>query len=328
MPLRRCLPLFLMCVGFLTFGWPPSAVPRAGAASGEEMTRSDRVGLNVSEFTDVNAMGFLAPDGVTPWGRLHSDETERLFIAQGDTVYVAFESGRPVKPGDLFTVYGSSDSVSHPLGGETGAVISFLGKVVLEDRVRDGLYKGEIVESYRQIQVGYPVIPFRSVSPCVRPVDPDWKRFKTLESSQIPVVAGKHLYELLSQYSVVYLAHGLQRGIRRGNLFKIMGTLEASQATDLIIGYLLVLDSRPRSATGIVITSKREFSTGTFVRPVNLKETLRNLAVFYGENDTALNCTDMVETLFRLKKKIGSDLDLPPALDVLWRLPTCFTRSP
>ena len=61
-------------------------------------------GLDVTELTDVNALGFLSPQEVAPWGNIFSDETERIFLAGGDTVYVAFEKGHSIKPGDLFTV--------------------------------------------------------------------------------------------------------------------------------------------------------------------------------------------------------------------------------
>ncbi|MFO7984848.1 MAG: hypothetical protein R6U38_03225 [Desulfatiglandaceae bacterium] len=328
MRLRLCLAAFLIAFSIFCFSWQHARISRAASPSDQAVSHTERIGVNVSEFTDVNAMGFLSPDGVKPWGKIHSDETERLFLAQGDTVYVAFESGGDVKPGDLFTVYSGSDSVAHPLsGGDTGVVISYLGKVMLKSQVNEGLYKGEIVESYCQMQVGDPIFPFTPVSACVQATDPDWGRFKALDAPSIPVVAGKNLYEFLGQYSVAYLAHGLKNGIHRGNLLEILGPPEAAQVPALILGYLLILESRPESATGIVIASKREFPRGTFVRPVNLEKTLHKVAVYYGQNHATFKTGGVLESLFRLKKKVGSDLDLPQALQVIWRLPTCSMQQ-
>ncbi|MDZ7695794.1 MAG: hypothetical protein U5R49_02320 [Deltaproteobacteria bacterium] len=296
----------------------------AGAGSKTAVAESEQIGLNISEFTNVDAMGFLAPVSVKPWGRIISDETEQIFLARGDTIYATFENGHDVKPGDIFTVYQSSDSVDHPLSGrDAGFVISFLGKIVLKKKVKNGLYEGEIVESYRRIQVGYPLLPFRPVSPCVRPIDPDWQRFESIQRGDIVLVAGKDLYEFLGQYSVVYLSHGVKSGVHRGNLFEIVGPAESKEAPDLTLGYLIVLESRPESATGIVIASKREFTKGATVWPVNLRESLHKIAVHYGV-DLKKGC--IVDTLTLLKEKVGSDLDLPEALRVISRLPTCLIK--
>jgi len=321
---RFCWIAFLTALGVFCFSWCHVRTSQAGPPSGQKIARAEPVGVNISEFTDVNAMGFLSIDGVKPWGRIHSDETERLFLAQGDRVYVAFESLHRVKPGDLFTVYSGSDSVAHPFSGrDMGVVITFLGKIVVKNQIQKGLYEGEIVESYRQIQVGDPVLPFRPVSACVQPVDPDWQRFNALESPGIPVAAGKDRYEFLSQYSVIYLAHGLTNGIHRGNLFEILGPSEAAQVPELILGYLLILESKPKTATGIVIASKREFARGTLARPVNLEKALRQAAAYYDQSEALLRAEGVVDALFRLKEKIGSDLDLPQSLNVIWRLPVC-----
>lgn len=322
--LGQILVVLVMAFGICLLSWNDPASTRAGTDTTPAMNASEQIGVNISEFTNVNAMGFLSPDRVEPWGRILSDETERIFLSQGDTVYVTFEKGHEVKPGDLFTVYRSSDSVEHPISGrDAGFVISFLGKIVLKGEVKPGLYKGEIVESYRHIEVGFPVLPSRPISPCVLPIDPEWKRFESIQRGQLVLVAGKDLSEYLGQYSVVYLSHGVNSGIHRGNLLKILGRPEAKQAPDLVLGYLFVLEARPETATGIVISSKREFLKGAVVWPVNLEESLHRIAVYYGENEENLKTGNFVEALQGLKKRVGSDLDLPPALGVISRLPTC-----
>ncbi|HKI48156.1 MAG TPA: LysM domain-containing protein, partial [Desulfobacteria bacterium] len=74
-------------------------------------------GVDISEYCDFEALGFLSPDGVKPWGVIASDETERIFLGQYDDVYVTFEKGRKVKPGDIFNIYRESDSLDNPIGG-------------------------------------------------------------------------------------------------------------------------------------------------------------------------------------------------------------------
>ena len=63
----------------------------------------------------MEALGFLSPGGVKPWGRVTADETERIFLAQYDNIYVTFEKDRKVKPGDIFYLYRESDDLDHPI---------------------------------------------------------------------------------------------------------------------------------------------------------------------------------------------------------------------
>lgn len=324
---RHFLSFFLIFCTIVPVLW--NEIPNAWGEpdTGLKGAYNGDMGVNISEFTNVDAMGFLTPNRVTSWGQIFSDETERIYLAQGDTVYIKFEKGHEVKPGDLFTVYQSSDSVDHPLSGrDAGFVISFLGKVILKKQVKNGMYEGEIVESYRRIQVGFPVMPFRRISPCIPPSDPDWKDFQSIQKGQIVLVAGKDLYEYLGQYSVVYLSHGVKSGIQRGNLFEILGRPDSEEAPDLVLGYLIVLEAKQDSATGIVISSKREFLRGASVWPVNLEEALKKISVHYGQKDSWVKSGNILNKLSLLKKKVGSDLDLTDALRVISRLPICIIK--
>ncbi len=292
------------------------------------------IGIDVSDLTDVEALGFLSPEEVSPWGRLFADETERIFLAEGDTVYVAFDKGHNVKPGDLFTVYKSSDELDHPLSGrDLGYVISFLGRVVLKREVKPDLYKAKIVESYSPMRVGDTLFPFTWISPCVQLSNPEWKRLKESEGFKIPVVAAKGLKKIMGQFSVVYMNHGLKHGIRRGNFFEIVAKAEADRPKeptlpDQALGYLLVLESRPNTSTGIVITARREFSSGAMLKAIDFNKELRDVIIHYGEpvpkgSDTEDN---PLKVLKRLESKTDPKPDLPEALRLLSTMPKCQTQ--
>jgi len=289
-----------------------------------------RTGIDVSEFTEVDALGFLSPEAVKPWGHLFSDETERILLARGDTVYVAFEEGHYNKPGDLYTVFTSSSALDHPLTGrDLGYVISFLGRVVLKMEVKPRLFKAQIVEGYRPIKVGDPVIPFQPVSPCVQLSSPEQEPSKASKAFKIPVVAAKDMSQVIGQLSVLYMNHGHEHGVQRGNLFQIVHPGEADQPKepalpDQVLGYLLVLEARPSTSTGLVITAKREFYNGTMLKAVHLKETLKKLLAHYGLefNEEDLE-THPLHVLNRLTEQVGSRTDLPEALLLLSKLPKC-----
>ncbi len=178
--IRTVILLIASGIVFLNLGVFISAgaqldLKNAVAIGGADDAAKGPIGIDVSELTVVEALGFLSSEGVSPWGRLFADETERIFLAEGDTVYVAFDKGHNVKPGDLFTVYKSSRELDHPLTGrDLGYVVSFMGRIVLKSEVKPALYKAKIVESYSPIRVGDTLFPFTSVSPCVKLSNPEF----------------------------------------------------------------------------------------------------------------------------------------------------------
>jgi len=292
-----------------------------------------RTGIDVSGLTELDALGFLSLQKVIPWGRLFSDETERLLLARGDTVYVAFEKGYRVKPGDLFTVFKSSSKLDHPFTGkDLGYAVSFLGRVVLKTEVNPHLFKGEIVECYSPMQVGDPVIRFEPVSSCIRVTNPEWEKSPDPKGLKIPVVAAKDLSQVIGQLSVLYMDHGHNHGIHRGNVFEIVVRPEQDQPgeptlPDQVLGYLLVLEARPNTATGLVIATKRDLSIGLMLKAIDIKSALKEVMTHYGiEHKDADLETDPLQFLGSLTEKAGSGTDMPEAFLILSKLPKCNVK--
>ena len=326
--------LFLNLGLFISAGVKLDLKNAIAATGGADDVAQGPIGIDVSELTDVEALGFLSSEEVSPWGHLFADETERIFLAEGDTVYVAFDKGHNVKPGDLFTVYKSSRELDHPLtGSDLGYVVSFLGRVVLKREVKPALYKAKIVESYSPMRVGDTLFPFTWVSPCVQLSTPEWKRLKECDGVKLPVVAAKDLREIIGQFSVVYMKHGLKHGIRRGNFFEIMTKAETDRPKepalpDQALGYLLVLEARPNTSTGIVITARREFSSGAMLKAIDLNRKLRNILIHYGDVDPKNSDIEdnPLQVLKRLERETDPKPDLPEALRLLATMPKCQTQ--
>jgi hypothetical protein len=331
---RQALHLLIAAVVILSgWVWVNRASARPGVQSDTKTGSSRnhvRTGIDVSEFTDVDGLGFLSPEEVKPWGRLFSDETDRILLAQGDVTYVAFEEGSNPKPGDLYTVYNSSSELDHPFTGrDMGYVISFLGRVILEKEVRPGIFKTRIIESFKPMQMGDPVIPFQPISPCVRISTPQPESPDPSTGVTVSVAAAKDLSQVMGQFSVIYLNHGHAHGIHRGNLLQIASPVEADQPKepvlpDRALGYILILEARPQTSTGLVITAKREFSSGVLLKPVPVEEILKKCLSYYGVdyNETALENSPL-DILKRLTEETGSQTDLPEPLRLLSTMPTC-----
>jgi len=326
--------LFLVLGPFTVAGAQSDLKNEAVPTGGTDDVAHGPIGIDVSDLTDVEALGFLSPEKVSPWGHLFADETERLFLAEGDMVYVAFDKGRNVKPGDIFTIYKSSRELDHPLTGrDLGYVVSFSGRVVLKKEVNPELYKANIIESYNPMQVGDTILPFTSVSPCVQLSTPEWKRLKESEGFKVPVVAAKGLRKIIGQFSVVYMNYGLKHGIRRGNFFEIMTKAETDRPKEIALpdqalGYLLVLESRPNTSTGIVITARREFSSGAMLKAIDFNKELRDVMIHYGEADPKTSDIEdnPLKALKRLERETDPKPDLPEALRLLSTMPKCQTQ--
>lgn len=292
-------------------------------------------GVDVAEYCNVEALGFLSPEGVKPWGRVTADETERIFLAQYDNIYVTFEKDRRVKPGDIFNLYRESDNLDHPLtGSDVGTVVLFLGKIVLKEKVSEHSFKAEIIKSYRVMRVGDPLLPYKPVSRCIQPSNPDWKKCGDNKNCSAAIVASKDQFELEGQYSVLYIDQGYKHGVKRGNLFAIVTRMESSAVNgadlpDLVLGYLIIVESRLKTATAVVLNAKKDFPNGTMIKAVNLNRELEKILAARGKDieETGIKEIDikneLVPILITIKEDISLKQDLPESLYLLSTMVKC-----
>ena len=243
------------------------------------------MGINVSGLTNVETIGFFSKKSMMFKGRVVSAQDEKVVLSKGDIAYVAFDKDRQVNPGDSFTVCKASrlqikDSVT---GKNLGVVVTFLGKLIIREqvsedklkeikgwlkgRVKKDLFKAEIIKNYKEIHIGNPLMAYEPISSCVRPLP-------TSHELTTRIVAVKDRHDIIGQWSVVYLAQGFSNGIRRGNVFEIVKKkmFDASgkpSFSEMVMGYLLILESRQDTATGVVVAAKKEFPVGSFVRSLD-----------------------------------------------------------
>jgi LysM repeat protein len=278
---------------------PAKEVTVAETRATEPETPADEsqktMGINVSGLTNVETIGFLSKKKIVSWGNIASAKDEKVVLSRGDIVYVAFDKDRQVNPGDSFTVCKKSgQALKDSLTGKNlGFVVTFLGKIIIREQVSEDkineikgwlkartkkvLFEAEIIKSYKEIHIGNPVIAYEPISPCVRPLP-------TSNELTTRIVAVKDLHDIIGQWSVVYLAKGFKNGIRRGNVFEIIKKKRVDVSgkpsfSEMVMGYLLILESRQDTATGVVVAAKKEFSVGSFVRSLDLTKAQSVLSI-------------------------------------------------
>jgi len=251
-------------------------------------------GIDVSGLTNVHALGYISVKEVEPLGFILTSESGRQLLSQGEIIFLHLNGGRVAKPGDQFNICRSSPLIKHPITGQKiGYILSVLGKVVVEEKVglgfgggafykKEGVYQARIEEYYRELNVGDMVLPYEPISHCVKPISLD-------EPLVGNIVATQDERSLFATNRVVYLDHGFNDGVRRGNIFEVVKTHivrdPEKSASDFIskprsvilpdipIGTIMVLESRPDTSTAVVISADEEFLVGNYVKGLSWVET-------------------------------------------------------
>lgn len=251
-------------------------------------------GIDVSGLTNVQALGYLSVKDVKPWGFVLASESGRYLLAQGETIFLHFDNGKSAKPGDQFNICQSSPLIKHPITGQKiGHILSVLGRVVVEEKVgvgfgggvfykKEGVYQAKIEELYRELNVGDLVLPYEPISKCVQPISQD----KPLVGN---IVATQDQRYIVATNRVVYLDHGFNDGVQRGNIFQVVRTHIVRDPVkgkidyitkprsvilpDIPIATIMVVETRPDTSAAVVISANEEFRVGTYVKGLSWVET-------------------------------------------------------
>lgn len=276
-------------------------------------------GVDLTLMTNPLTMGYLSVTRVESWGEIYGTTKSELGAEKGDKIFLNM-SRADVKPGDELRV-AKAIPVWHPIAQRLpldppfGNVISFRGRVVIKQLLQDTYYLAEVTDVFAEFGVGAMVFPIEPMAACVQPLSTDPKLYGT-------IVAGKDNRRVISKNSVVYLDSGFKDGIQRGQVFDIVrihkiprgenlkvGTFEElvddsfasgfskekyladlwTKLTqgdvtyyEISVGKLMVVESRPNSATAVVLSSTDEIMTGAFIKGFSwsdVPEFLTNLPI-------------------------------------------------
>jgi hypothetical protein len=237
------------------------------------------MGVDVSSFTNVDALGLLLHEMIVPWGKIFDFKTEKILLSEGDTVYVKMYKEN-IKPGDKFTIYSISDPINHPLTQQPfGYIYSFKG--ILEmGKAQKGYHIAKISESFKTIYKNDLLIPYHPVSSCILPIP-----YQNDISAHI--VAAKDKLELLGQYSVVYIDAGSKKNIQTGNIFEAIQerestseplTKETVALPPTILGKILILKTTEDTSVGVVFWASKNFTNGVTAIPTSWHEQPKKFA--------------------------------------------------
>jgi hypothetical protein len=105
-------------------------------------------------------------------------------------------------------------------------------------------------------------------------------------------------------------------------------TTNAADLPDLVLGYLIILESRLETATAVVLTAKKDFPNGTTIKAVNLAKALEKALAAQGHNSVKeIDIqNELVPILMKIRQNIDLKLDLSESLYLLSTMVKCSVK--
>jgi LysM repeat protein len=252
------------------------------------------MGINIEDIIqNTNKIGFYTSGKDTLWGTLYGAADKHLILGINNIVYVIFEDGKKVSIGSEFAI-GKLTPVKHPVTKKkAGYIFDVSGRLVIEKKAgieyrgdqtydKANSYQAKIIESYEPVEIGDILMPpSNSVSKCILPIPNN-------RDILANIVAGSNEQTLIHKYSVIYMDKGHDAGVKKGNIFEIrMGnrvkdpkpektlTWREEQVIlpDRVLGRILVIDTYPDSAIGLVLSATEPVAPGAYLKNVSWTET-------------------------------------------------------
>jgi len=260
-------------------------------------------GLDLSGLIKPEAMGYFSFVNVEGWGFIEATTSSKLGLIQGDVAFVRFDKNADtIRKGREFAIAQSSPLVRHPVTDlPLGYIVSNRGKLVIKERIRDAYFRAEVTEVYSELGVGSIVMPLTPTSSCIQPMATDSKLYGN-------IVGLKDNYQVVGQYSVVYLDSGFKDGVKQGSVFELINIItvpsvnlrasfdriaaevseklskedyladfwrklqEGEKIYEQSVGQIIVVEARADSSTAVVLHSSHEMERGAFVKGLSWVE--------------------------------------------------------
>ncbi len=260
-------------------------------------------GIDLSDRLNLEALGFLSLVEVEPLGVIESSTNTKKALVEGDGIFVHFGQTTTVRPGDELSIAHRSELIRHPLTGKPlGYLVSMRGKLHVKEHLQKGIYLAEVGKTFSEAFVGDLVLPLQRMTTCLRPLSTDSKLYGN-------IVATRDNRRIIGRGTIVYLDSGFKDGVQTGGVFdlirihklpaidtkhdslevisqEILDTFSKEQYLadfwkkiqegktlyESSVGKLIIIDSRPDTALGVVLASKEELEVGAFVKGMSWAE--------------------------------------------------------
>lgn len=201
------------------------------------------------------ATGFINTEDLKTAGTLVDTVDNRILMAAGDKVFVKMADMDEVRKGAVYTVIDPGTEVFHPTSGElAGYQIMELGTLEVID-TNPTVATAVITYASREVVRGARLIPLR------QPVKEVALKKAARELNGVLLTANDDKIAL-GQHDVIYVDLGSADGLEAGNMLYISRPRQATELglqqedirlPDVLLGSAVVLDTRPHTASALVL---------------------------------------------------------------------------
>jgi len=215
-------------------------------------------------FSSIELTGFVATENLDVKARVIAGMPERTLHATGDVVTIGVGEGA-VRSGEELTFFReTADAIDPETGRAIGRIVQVLGWGVVTNVIADSA-QVEIKAAASEIMTRDGVYPRRIVNTEVR---------STASPSGLDgaVVALPESRSIMGTQDVVYLQRGTSDGVAIGNSFEIYrprygrtgdyAGADGRRIADEVIGRVIVVETQPGSAVGVLTASTDSISRG------------------------------------------------------------------
>jgi LysM repeat protein len=217
-------------------------------------------------------ISFISLSEQSAGGTIFDYPVARHFAGSGDTVFVRIPAEKSVAVGDQLQIVKSRAEIIHPVSKKRfGFQVDQLGVLEITALGKD-LHTAIIRKSYREVERGAWLSPQRALKEQVA------LRRATTEMSGMVIATALHK-EMQGPTEVLFVDLGENLGLKTGNLLTLT---RPRKATDLVeiknsrdaaiaypeefVGYALVVDTNPETATAVILKALGPVVVGDLVR--------------------------------------------------------------
>jgi len=215
-------------------------------------------------YSPIESIGFILQIPLDPVASILKAGEDKELISTGDMVFIKHLKKDFFNIGDQYFTYQTISPVIHPVTGKNlGTQYLFTGVVEIT-RVEPDFAVGKVVKTYRALQTGDYLMPYKARSPEI-PIT------ESRHGLYGNIVASQKLMRLFGDDTIVFIDKGSADGAKPGQIYPVfkqdMVDIEGKhkekvQLSPILLGTIIVLDTEESTSTVLITHANQGIPLG------------------------------------------------------------------
>ena len=235
--------------------------------------KNSKISFNYKEGFFLNT--FVTTNIISDLGEVVAAKNESVFIHKFDTIFVRFDKGIKVRPGDLFSVYTFGGEAKHKISDRQGFIYSTTAQIKILEK-KDDLWVASVVDQSGIVQRKDRITVY---TPRINKITKNFGK-RSVEAAIIATY--RDTAAGISFGDVVYLDRGRADGVELGNVFEVQSFVDKgtnkkiSSSPAYKTGELTVINVTDNFATALVSHSAQDLQVGNLAFMKSEENALRD----------------------------------------------------